>query len=246
MASTDLSPAIKELKDLHTRLLDEVKKRLGPVADKAGLKSTYDTVVSIIPGDRRKENGVYKYRQWSSKTDAMLHAMDKEHPVEKYHEIYIVGEVLNKTPEDIVFLMMHQIAHQAAALPSTVSYHGDWMKIWLERLFGIPQAAVQRDDVLGWGASLDPDKLDAKSKALIAKHAKKLKPENLDLYRGTHKVATGTGKMYLWMCDCKTPKVRTGGILRAKCDVCGTNYKFRDANKVSTEFLARIPPGYVA
>lgn len=247
MADTaDLSPAIAELKKLHTTMLQWVERNLQGKVDTSGMKGAYNTVVSVIPGDRRKEEGWYKYRVWNSKTDAILHELDPRHANEMFHEVFIAGEALAKSKEDLVFLMMHQVAHQAAAQASTQSYHSEWMRIWLRRLFHINEEALPRDDVFGYGVSLDKSKLEEPARVLLQRFADGIAEENLDLFRGLSKAQVGTGKMLLWYCDCAkgAVKLRTGGLPRLTCDVCGTKVRFRDADKVTAERLKQIPLEY--
>jgi hypothetical protein len=225
---SDLSPAVHELKKLHTNLLEESKIQLVGKSDPLGVKKVLSTVVSIIPGDRRKEDGWYKVRSWQSKTDSILHQLDKQHKEELYHEVFIAGEALSRAPRDIVFLMMHQVAHQAAGLQSTQSYHSDWMTVWLNRLFLINKEALARDDIFGWGHSIDFTQLQKKGREVFDRQVALLAPENLDLYRAVSKVSSTTGKMLLWYCDCpKAPRLRTGAIPRITCDVCKGKVKYR-------------------
>lgn len=235
---TDISPAIQELKKLHGLLIDHIGQKIGKTQmHSAGAAAARDTVISILPGDRRKEDGWYKWRAWEKKSDEILHELDNDYKVRKYHEIFVAGEALSGTMQDIVLLMMHQVAHQAAAVQSLQSYHSEWMKIWLNRLFDIPYEAIERDEVLGW-YRIDQSKLGA-AQQLVDKLAAKLQPVKFDLFRLKLSKPSSTGKMYKWVCECK-PAVRSGGILYAKCEKCDSVFKI-DPKGVRPEFLARVP-----
>ncbi len=239
--NTDIAPAITELKKLHGLLLDHVAEV--EAVDKAGADVGRETVISILPGDRRREDGWYKWRVWAKKSDSILHELDKQYKESKYHEIYVSGESLSGSMESIVLLMMHQVCHQGAEIQSTQSYHGEWTKIWHKRLFDIDMDAWERDEVLGW-YRLDQAKMGDNAKALVAQLASQLTQHSFDLFRVKTNKSASSGKMYKWTCDCKTPIVRTGGILMATCEKCDTPYKLNPKD-VRLEFLARVPAGRI-
>lgn len=235
--TTDIAPAITELKKLHNLLLDHIETVES--TDAKGMKETRETVISILPGDRRREDGWYKWRVWRKKSDSILHELDSQYKEQKYHEIYVSGESLGGTSEDIVLLMMHQVCHQGAEFQSIQSYHGEWIKIWHKRLFGIDQDAWDRDEVLGW-YNLDRTKMGSEAQALVSRLASQLTQHSFDLFRiKTHK-SESSGKMYKWLCDCKKPIVRTGGVLRATCEQCNSPFKIVTTG-VRESFLARVP-----
>lgn len=247
--TADISPAIREMKKLHLSLVDHVYGQGGPgrasLTDTRGLDAAKNTVISIVPANRRRELGWYKYRMWERKSDGMLKQLDPSFKAGKYHEIFIAGEALVGKPSELVLLMMHQVAHQAASVSSDQSYHGEWLKHWMSRLFGIKQEAFIREDVLGW-VGIDQSKMGDEAHALVSKLAKRIKPENIDLFRDKKTPAMTTGKMYLWHCDCpRAPRIRTGGILMATCDKCMKPIKFRDGLKVGKLFINRIPLKYL-
>lgn len=236
--NTDIAPAITELKTLHNLLLDHVAE-VEQVDDK-GMQQTRETVISILPGDRRREDGWYKWRVWAKKSDSILHELDNHYKEQKYHEIYVSGESLGGTMEDIVLLMMHQVCHQASENQSIQSYHGEWTKIWHKRLFGIDMDAWERDEVLGW-YKLDRSKMGTEAQALVSRLARQLTQHAFDLFRiKTHK-SESAGKMNKWLCECKSPAVRTGGVLHATCEKCNTPFKIVPKGVRST-FLSRVPP----
>lgn len=235
--NTDISPAIQELKKLHGLLIDHVEKTESP--NKKGIKEVRETVISILPGERRREDGWYKWRTWEKKSDSVLHELNPEHKGQKYHEIYVSGESLSGSKEEIVLLMMHQVVHQAAMIQSTQSYHSEWLKIWHSRLFGIEPDAFERDEVLGW-YKVDQSKMGNKGKSLVSRLASQLDEFKFDLFRVKLNKSESTGKMYKWTCDCKKPVVRTGGILYAKCEKCDTNFRIVTKG-VRSDFLKRVP-----
>lgn len=236
--STDIAPAISELKKLHGLLLDHITEVEN--VDPKGLKSTRETVISILPGDRRREDGWYKWRVWAKKSDSILHELDKQYKEQKYHEIYVSGESLSGSMEDIVYLMMHQVCHQGAEFQSTQSYHGEWIKIWHKRLFQIDMDAWGRDEVLGW-YNLDKSKVGADAAALVSRLAAQLVPHSFDLFRIKTKKSESTGKMNKWTCGCKeSPAVRTGGILVATCGKCNNEFKIHPKG-VRASVLNRVP-----
>jgi len=239
--AADISPAIRELKKLHFALLDHIEKG-APSGPLGGLEEAKNTVISVVPRDRRIEDGWYKWRMWESKTEDVLHELDPRHTPQRYHEVFISGEALSKSAEELVLLMMHQVTHQAAGVASVYTYHGDWMLAWQERLWGIPREATLREPIQGW-VKIDRSKLPDATKDFVRKMASKIDMTNIDLYRQPMRSQTTTGKMYLWHCDgCPRPvKLRTGAILYGTCDKCGQPFKFRDALKVSNEYLSRIP-----
>lgn len=235
--NTDISPAILELKKLHNLLLDRLEQRKDMNAQ--GLQGARETVISILPGERRREDGWYKWRMWEKKSDGILHELDSSHKEAKYHEIYVSGESLSGTTEEIVLLMMHQVAHQAASIQSVQSYHSEWIRVWLDRLFEIPAEAIERDEVLGW-YKIDQAKL-GKAAPLVASLASRLAPHHFDLFRAKLKRPTYTGKMYKWTCECGKPVVRTGGILYATCQNCQSWFKLHITNDVRSDFARRVP-----
>lgn len=235
---TDISPAIQELKKLHLLLLDSIEASVPEQHINKGIKLVRETVISILPGERRREDGWYKWRMWEKRSDDIMHELDPTHKVEKYHEIFVSGEALQGSLEDIVLLMMHQVCHQASAIQSTQSYHSEWIKIWAKRLFKIPDEAWTRDEILGW-YNIDKSKL-GEAEALVSRLASKLDLSKFDLFRIKVAPAEGTGKMNKWMCGCKHPIVRTGGILRAVCQVCNEPYLL-DPRGVRETFLKRVP-----
>ena len=246
--TADISPAIAELKKLHIAMMEHVNAKLTAtqphgLSDDAGLQEARDTVISIVPKDRRRELGWYKFRMWEKKSDAIVELLDPTYKGTKYHEIFIAGEALKVNPEDLVTLMMHQVIHQAAGIPSEKSYHGEWVKPWGERLFDIEQEAWSREEVLGW-VNLDLSKAGQDARDLVKTFASNIAIEHVYMFRDALPASKNTGKMYLWVCDCKSPKVRTGGVLRATCDVCGGKYKFQDSKKVSWTWYTKIPSQY--
>jgi len=237
--TTDISPAIQELKKLHNLLLDHYIAKGDEQPHPQGIAQARETVISILPGERRREDGWYKWRTWQKKSDSILHELDKSYKEAKYHEIYVTGESLSRSPEDIVLLMMHQTAHQAAMIQSTQSYHSEWIKIWHARMFQMKQEAWTRDEVLGW-YNVDLSTAGQECQTLVSRLAGELEPGNFDLFRLKLKKSQGTGKMYKWTCECKSPIVRTGGILYAQCEKCLQPFKL-DTKDVRDEFLARVP-----
>lgn len=236
---TDISPAIQELKKLHGLLLDHVESNMGESElNKGGMSTARDTVISVLPGDRRREDGQYKWRLWEKKSDEILHELDSSHKVQKYHEIFVTGESLSRGLDDIVLLMMHQVAHQAAQVQSVQSYHSEWIRIWLGRLFSIPEDAVIRDEVMGYYA-IDKTKLGP-ALPLVTKIASRLAEHKFDLFRVKLTKHESTGKMYKWTCACGRPVVRTGGILRASCHQCNEPFKI-EPKGVRPDFLRRVP-----
>lgn len=236
---TDISPAIQELKKLHGLLLDHIESNMSDgELNKGGMGPARDTVISVLPGDRRREDGQYKWRLWEKKSDEILHELDSSHKVKKYHEIFVTGESLSRPKEEIVLLMMHQVAHQAAQVQSTQSYHSEWIRIWLNRLFGVPEEAVVRDEVMGYYA-IDQTKLGDAGK-LVRSIASRLQEHKFDLFRVKLTKRESTGKMYKWTCACGRPAVRTGGILRATCDQCNQPFKI-EVKGVRPDFLRRVP-----
>lgn len=247
--TADISPAISELKKLHLGLIEKATENItGPLGNVVsgigtGYDAARDTVISIVPKDRRRELGWYKFRMWEKKSDQLVAQLDPQFRPRKYHEIFIAGEALAGDSSDLVKLMIHQVIHQAASIASTRSYHGEWVKHWGQRLFKIPQEAWVRDEVMGW-ITLDDTKLGPEAMGLIARLAATVATENIDMFRDLTAAAQTTGRMYLWQCKCK-PKVRSGGILQATCDKCGGKFVFQDAGKVDARFLARIPNSYL-
>jgi hypothetical protein len=238
--NTDISPAITELKRLHEMLLNHIEASVPETQlHSRGLTQAHETVISILPGERRREDGWYKWRMWEKKSDSILHELDPQHKMVKYHEIFIAGEALSRTPEQIVLLMMHQVAHQAAAIQSTQSYHSEWIKIWLERLFKIPQEAIERDEVMGWYL-INQSKLGDASE-LVSKLAKKIAPEKFDLFRLALSKPESTGKMYRWTCACRRPVIRTGGVPVLLCEKCGELLKLHRKG-VPEKFWAAVKP----
>lgn len=249
--SADISPAIRELKTVHLELLETALRNLRGSQNyeiasglTQGERAARDTVVSIVPQERRSEKGWYKFRAWESKADQVMTVVDPSYKPTKYHEIFIAGEALAGEPADLVKLMMHQVVHQAASVPSTKTYHGEWFTHWAYRLFGIPREALARDPKQGW-VVIEDSKLPTEVRALIQRVADKIDTANVDLFRlGAPAAAKTVGKMYLWYCDCKSPKVRTGGKPRFTCDICGSKVKFQDIDKVKPGWLANIPLEY--
>lgn len=247
--TADISPAISELKKLHLGLVEKATENItGPLGNVVsgigtGYDAARDTVISIVPKDRRRELGWYKFRMWEKKSDQLVAQLDPQFRPRKYHEIFIAGEALAGDSSDLVKLMIHQVIHQAASVASTRSYHGEWVKHWGQRLFKIPQEAWVRDEVMGW-ITLDDTKLGPEAMGLIARLAATVATENIDMFRDLTAATQTTGRMYLWQCKCK-PKVRTGGILQATCDKCGSKFLFQDAAKADGRFIRRIPLGYL-
>lgn len=237
---TDISPAIQELKKLHNLLLDHYETSSGESPNPQGIKQARETVISILPGERRREDGWYKWRTWAKKSDSILHELEKSYKEEKYHEIYVTGESLSRPVEDIVLLMMHQTAHQAAMIQSTQSYHSEWIKIWHARMFQMRQEAWERDEVLGW-YKVNKSEMGATCEALVKTLASQLEPSHFDLFRVKLSKPESSGKMYKWLCDCKTPVVRSGGILYASCEKCQGKFKLVTEG-VRDSFLRRVPP----
>lgn len=243
--AADISPAIRELKKLHLALLDvavgEAQADEGGLeVVVAGVEAARNTVISVVPGDRRRELGWYRFQKWESRTSNMLEQMDPSLHSDKYHEIFIAGEALKNKPEEIVLLMMHQIAHQASGTGSTQSYHADWLKFWMHRLFKIDNEAFKREAILGWTVKFED--LSDESKTTVRALAHRIRAENMDLFRQSKEAVIGSGKMYLWHCEgCAKPiKVRTGGILQATCDLCQGSFKIKQ-KLVPPHFLDRVP-----
>lgn len=236
--NTDISPAIQELKHLHNLLLDHIEAVES--VDHPGMKQNRETVISILPGERRREDGWYKWRMWQKKSDSILKELANEKKSErKYHEIYVSGEALSGSKESIVLLMMHQVCHQGAQIQSVQSYHSEWLKIWYQRLFGVPQDAWEkRHEVLGW-YTIDQTKLGP-AQELVSRLANELEEYKFDLFRVKLNKSESTGKMYKWLCECKTPVVRTGGILMAQCEKCDSPYKLV-LKGVRSDFAKRVP-----
>jgi len=237
--ATDISPAIQELKKLHNLLLDHYETQSEEQAHQKGIKQARETVISILPGERRREDGWYKWRMWQKKSDSILHELDKGYKEEKYHEIYVTGESLSRTPEEIVLLMMHQVTHQAAMIQSTQSYHSEWIKIWHARMFQMKPEAFERDEVLGW-YKVDQAKIGSDCQTLVSRLAAELEPHRFDLFRLKLNKSETTGKMYKWTCECKSPVLRTGGLLYATCEKCDTPFKL-NLTGVRDNFLKRVP-----
>lgn len=243
----DIAPAISELKRLHLALVEKARQNMDEslVSGIHGYTEAKDTVISVVPKDRRREFGWYKFKTWERKSDKLLEIVDKSFHRRQYHEIFIAGEALAGDSEDLVYLLMHQVAHQAAAVPSIRSYHGEWYKHWSQRLWGIPQEAWQRDEVMGW-VNIDKTKVPDKTKAFVKFLADSVDLGATDMYR-EFTPPTKTGRMFLWACDCGRPKVRTGGQPRYTCDTCGTKVKF-DLDKndnAGYDFVKRIPEEYI-
>ena len=239
--AADISPAIKELKRIHLALVDSVQGRAYN-----NCLNARDTVISVVPGERRAEPGWYKWRAWESKTEEMLHELDPTHRPQRYHETFIAGEALNKPLDEIVLLMMHQVCHQYANVVSDRTYHSKWLPLYMYDLFHVEEEAISRVDNLGW-VEVDKTKVGPRARKLIDHIVKGIDPVSFDLWRTGHvKTNSSQGKMYLWKCDCGAPSMRTGGRPRLTCDLCGGKLKFRDAAKVSLEWLLQIPEEYRA
>lgn len=241
----DISPAIAELKKLHRKLVEAFAKReqmLGREVHEAGMRSAIDTVISIVPAGRRREMGWYMPPSWERKSERVLQKLDPDFVPNQYHEIYIAGEALAGDLEDIVLLMMHQVAHQAAGIRS-IPYHGRWFPAMMNRGFAVPEDAWTRDPSLGW-MTLNKDKAPGLT-PLLKGYAAHLNEAAFDLFRSGDRVSrpsTTGSKMYLWHCDgCPKPvKVRTGGVLMATCDRCGKPLLLQDQN-APTSLLTRVP-----
>lgn len=235
----DLGPAIAELKKLHHALLKYCETNKQETVHRPGLDAAYNTVISVVPAGRRREMGWYHLKMWERKSEELLHKIDSEFSPNRYHEIFIAGEALSWPLEDIVLLMMHQVAHQASSMTSDKSYHAEWLPIWMQRLFGFSRDAWSRDEVMGW---TNLDKTKARHAMKVVKgFADQLDETAFDLFRITPRtVHLATGRMYLWHCDgCPRPiKVRTGGVLMASCDRCGKPLLLRGA---PSAFLNRVP-----
>lgn len=237
----NLAPAIRELQRLHSWCLDlAAENSQEGTVDNDGLDRAKQAVIAVVPADRRKELGWYRTRKWEKKSDHIVKELDPAWKVQHLNEVFIAGEALSQSPQDIVLLMMHQVAHQAAAIESTQSYHSDWFRTWMNRLFKLPQEACARDEVLGW-TKVDPSVPAEKFWEDVNRLASQLRPERLDLYRGTPQHAVGSGKMYKWICPCGKPVVRTGGILNATCTSCHGLFKFAKTNTAPDSFIKRIP-----
>ena len=245
----DIAPAISELKRLHLALVDRAATAAAGVA--SGLENPYadsqarDTVISIVPKERRIELGWYKVRTWERKSEAIREELDPGFHRKKYHEIFVAGEALAGNAEDLVYLMMHQVTHQAASVPSIRAYHGEWYRHWSGRLWGIPHEAWSRVPQQGW-VELDKKHVPERTRTFVKKLAGSIDLGNIDMFRELAPPAK-SGRMFLWVCACGKPKIRTGGRPRYTCDLCGQKVKFvKEVNtNVEAKFLDKIGPEFI-
>jgi len=234
----DIGPAITELRKAYMEILKYLDKYEADHWSKPN--SQYRTkmpVLGVAPKGRRKETGWYKPSSWESQATSGFAKLGAAPASAALHgEVFLAGEILDKPKEDIVKVLIHQAIHQIAAEPSTTSYHSAMFAEKAKR-YGIQPSTKE-----GWGYS--EFYYPKHWRDFIAQVAQGIDSASLNVHRRPEdEIAVGTGKMRLWVCKCNKPKLRTGGILRGTCDMCGHPFMYADKSRLCSLKKEDCPQG---
>lgn len=230
----DTAAVIKVLQDIYADLLEGCLDRLALGYTQALHPDNMDIpgcVISIAPKGRRKEDAWFKSGAWESQTQTALHILTNDDNT-KLDEIYISGEALARTPEEIIKLMLHQVVHQITTIPyggrwgDPGSYHGSGFR-YLSETLGM---TMQRDTRTGWTNVI---RWPLWLTQLIKDIENKIDTTVFDSFRIPAKPTTSQAKMKLWHCTgCTTPvKIRAARIFKAVCTACGSKIVYADKDR---------------
>lgn len=241
----DITPAIKELQRIWGELVQEISKREGSGFHKVSIVSIPMPMISIAPRHRRAEYGWFKPASWKSDTSAALQKMSGQQAID-LDEVYISGEALALDPREIVDTTLHQLAHQVAYHrfekrnnQQSKTYHNSWFAS-LYRTLG---AYVSTDGKFGktgieWGIYTNGKDFDR----FLNRLTQSLDLNAFDSFRlaDPPMIKKGSGRMKLWHCPtCKPPpKLRTGAVLDATCNTCGSTIVYADKDRTEPQIQA--------
>jgi hypothetical protein len=248
ITGVDLAPAETELRRVYTDLLAEIQ-RLGnagygrwhsygnsqaylnwsPFKDLPALP-----VLHIVPKGRRVEYGWFRQGTWTTTSTQIASAMGVQGAAQTHDEVFIAGEALGWTPEELVRLVIHQIIHQFAKESSTTTHHSRNMES-LARYIGYRR--LEKHKSMGfcdWG---DPDNDLA---GVITAAAASLNQAAFNIVRNDEANGEGSGRMKQWTCECGSPKLYTGGVLMGTCDKCGKPFVYSHKDRWSTAIIEHM------
>lgn len=254
-AGVDLTPAEDELRNVYVYLLNEVQ-RLGSdgFTRSHGAPSLYYPdpfatlpslpVLHIQAKGRRVEYGWYRADKWETKSSKIATALGAQNIQQNHDEVFIAGEALDWNPEKLVELLIHQIIHQFAKESSETTHHSASLGK-LARYVGYQ--TVERHPTQGhviWK--------DARGDlaTVIMNAAQSLDQTAFNVVRKDEGIGFGTGRMKQWSCECRKPKVYTGGVIRAICEICKAPFRYshkdRNVREVYKHLMSkRLPPSHI-
>jgi hypothetical protein len=220
-AATGISigPALAELERAYDEIAAWVTQNYGYVGSRLDRRP----IITIQTKGKRKNDGWYKDHSWQSDTSAAVAVIAGNRPSDQQvGEICIAAESLNKTADEILLNLTHQMVHHAnqGQDQNQNDYHkyqfmstGSYMGLHVGQL----------DSSHGYADILPKAQL-TKCFQTIA-----LDPSAFDYFRTTAPAETVKNKQMLWTCGCT--KIRSASFIHNACDFCGNWFVYADKDK---------------
>lgn len=246
--ANNLAPVIEELRRAYSVLKKEVfDPRLGDLMtwdpdNRTWIHHDEDNrrvhmpmpVINVQARGRKHVDGWYKPESWDSLAAQAINVLGgKTQTIASTDEISIAAEALNRTPDEILTILTHQMVHHCA-------HHKYKNPQYTQNKNGYHNKAFE-NLALTVGLEAQPDGARGYAQTAIAptyagkalRHtfdAIALDKNVFDMNRKEAPERTFKGsKLKKWSCDCTN--IRAAVLVRAMCGKCGQNFQYSDKDK---------------